>query len=134
MQNWFIRLGRRIIKPCLYMTVLDGQEQLALPSFFTTERAWIGTDNQERCMCRAPNNRFTYLKCFKIFFNGLMLLWAALSNTMEAGMLSQRETWRRMHVGIDRCPGEGFGLWQEVGIRVQAKFNSTDIWFAFYGP
>lgn len=45
-----------------------------------------------------------------------------------------KETWESKHLGINRCPGKGFGLWQEVGIRVQAKFNSTDIWFTFYGP
>lgn len=44
-----------------------------------------------------------------------------------------RETERSKHLGINRCPGKGFGPWQEVGTRVQAKFNSTDIWFTFYG-
>lgn len=103
------------------MVMLDRQEQLTWPWFFCHRESMRGTDNQERCMCRTHDNWFAYLKYFRVCFNGLILMWAALSNTAEAEMLSQRKTQGRKHLGINRCPGEGFGLWQEVGIRVQAK-------------
>lgn len=116
-------MERVIIKPCHHMIMLNKQEQLTWPSFFYHLESIMGTDNQERCMCRTHDNWFAYLKYFRLFFNGLMLMWAALSNIAEAEMLSQRKTQERKHLGINRCPGEGFGLWQEVGIRVQAKFT-----------